>query len=235
MAKDTYYFSHDYNARNDPKIRKLISVQGVTGYGVYWAIIEDLYQNANALPSDYDLIAYDLRVDVNIVKSVINDFDLFIIDDNEFGSNAVEKRLIERNEKSISARKSAFKRWNKKEQDANALPSDCDSNALKEIKEKERKEKEIIIEDELTFGNFSATFEMAWKEWIEYKKSQHNFSYKTKKTEQIAINSLIKQFPNQETKAIRAIEFSIGNGYQGIFAPNENQQSSQPQKLMNFR
>ena len=103
------------------------------------------------------------------------------------------------------------------------------------LKGKERKEKEIIIEDELTFGNFSATFEMAWKEWIEYKKSQHNFSYKTKKTEQIAINSLIKQFPNQETKAIRAIEFSIGNGYQGIFAPNENQQSSQPQKLMNFR
>ncbi len=143
MAKDTYYFSHDYNARNDPKIRKLISVHGMIGYGIFWAIVEDLYQNANALPTDYDLIAFDMRTECDIVKSIVNDFELFIIDGNEFGSLAVERRLCERDEKSGKARESAFKRWNKNKNDANALPTHCEPNAIKERKGKEIKVNKI--------------------------------------------------------------------------------------------
>ena len=61
MSKETFYFSHDYNARNDIKIKRLIVAHGYEGYGIFWALIEDLYQNANALPLDFDCIAYDLR------------------------------------------------------------------------------------------------------------------------------------------------------------------------------
>ena len=32
--KDAYFFSHDCNARNDPKILALRSVYGAEGYGV---------------------------------------------------------------------------------------------------------------------------------------------------------------------------------------------------------
>ena len=139
MAKDTYYFSHDYNARNDPKIRKLISRHGITGYGIFWAIVEDLYQNANALPTDYELIAFDMRTECDIVKSIVNDFDLFVIEGNEFGSMAVERRLFERDKKSGKARESAFKRWNKNKHDANAMQTHSEPNAIKERKVKESK------------------------------------------------------------------------------------------------
>jgi hypothetical protein len=54
MADNSYYFSHDYNARSDPKIKKLLARHGVAGYGIYWAIIEDLYNNANALRTHSD-------------------------------------------------------------------------------------------------------------------------------------------------------------------------------------
>ncbi len=47
MKKETYYFSHDYNTRNDFKIKKMIMKLGYTAYGVYWALIEDLYNNDN--------------------------------------------------------------------------------------------------------------------------------------------------------------------------------------------
>jgi uncharacterized protein YdaU (DUF1376 family) len=134
--KDTYYFSHDYNARNDSKIKKLLSKHGFTGYGLFWAIIEDLYNNANALPTDYDSIAFDLRTDKKTIQDIITGFDLFVIDGDIFGSHSIEKRLEERNEKSAMARKSALKRWNK---DANALPTQSDSNAIKESKRKEKK------------------------------------------------------------------------------------------------
>ena len=137
--KDTFYFSHDYNARQDIKIKKLLVKHGMVGYGVFWSIVEDLYNNANALPTDYESIAYELRIDIQVVKSVINDFDLFVIDGKEFGSKSIENRLNERNEKSKKARKSALARWNKEKTDANALQPQSESNAIKESKGKESK------------------------------------------------------------------------------------------------
>lgn len=142
MEKDTYFFSHDYNARSDSKIKRLLLKHGMIGYGVYWSIVEDLYNNANVLPLQYDIIAFDIRCDETIIKSVINDFGLFEVDGDYFGSKSVERRLQERSEKSEKARASAKSRWEKRgQEDANALPSDEDRNAIKEKKGKELKEK----------------------------------------------------------------------------------------------
>lgn len=141
MRKDTFYFSHDYNARNDPKIKALIRKQGLYGYGLFWAIVEDLYNNANALPTDYESIAFDLRTDLETVKSIINDFDLFVIDGQTFGSLSIERRIEERNEKSSKARVSAEKRWEKhRQKNANAMQTHSKGNAIKESKEKDIKE-----------------------------------------------------------------------------------------------
>jgi len=141
MPKDTFYFSHDYNARNDEKIKRLIRKHGMQGYGLFWAIVEDLYNNANALRTDYDGIAYDLRSDYDTVASVINDFDLFVFKGDFFGSKSVQERLDQRNIKSESARKSASYRWD----NANALRTQSEGNAKKERKGKEIKGKEINI------------------------------------------------------------------------------------------
>ena len=142
--KDTFYFSHDYNARSDDKIKLLIRKHGMIGYGVFWAIVEDLYNNANALRLDCEGIAYDLHVDVKIVENIIFDFELFVIENNFFGSLSVERRLNERNEKSEKARKSALNRWNKTKDDANAMRTQCEGYAIKERKGKEIKERIYI-------------------------------------------------------------------------------------------
>ncbi len=120
MSKDTFYFSHDYNARNDEKIKFLIRKHGMLGYGVFWSIVEELYNNANALRTHYDSIAYDLRTDEILIKSIVEDFDLFVIDGDFFGSTSIERRLEDRNKKSVKARESAIKRWDKCERNANA-------------------------------------------------------------------------------------------------------------------
>lgn len=150
MAKDTYYFSHDYNVRTDNKIKRMLVKHNMVGYGIFWAIIEDLYNNANALQDDYESIAFDLRVDEKVVKSILNDFDLFEINDGIISSLSVQRRLDERDSKSTKARESALYRWNK---DANALQTNTErtekqseSNAIKERKEKERKEINIVFD-----------------------------------------------------------------------------------------
>jgi len=155
MAKDTFYFSHDYNSRNDEKIKSLIFKHGLRGYGIFWAIIEDLYNNANELQTNYERIAFELREDVIIVKSVIEDFELFVINDNYFGSNSVKKRLEDRALKSKKATDSVSKRWEKQRlkelEDTNVLPPNYDSNTIKESKGEEIKEKKE--EDSIVYIN----------------------------------------------------------------------------------
>ena len=148
MNKQSFYFSHDYNARADIKIKKVIINHGYEGYGIYWALIEDLYQNANPMPLDYDSISYDLRTSSDIIKSIINDFDLFVVEEDVFGSLSVQRRIDHRNEKSRKARQSAMKRWH---DDADALRDDPDRNPKKERKGKERKRKETYTKSEFDF------------------------------------------------------------------------------------
>ncbi len=157
MKKETFYFSHDYTAKSDEKIKNLIYEFGYEGYGIYWSLIEELYQNANALQTNYKRIAFDMRVDENTIKSIIENFDLFVVENGFFGSLSVQRRLDMRNDKSSKARESAQKRWSK---DANALPTQSEGNAIKESKVNENKIKRFIkptIEDiKKEFPNFNA-------------------------------------------------------------------------------
>ena len=203
--KDTYYFSHDYNSRQDEKIKRLIMKHGLLGYGIFWAIVEDLYNNSNALQMDYERIAFELRVDESVVKSIINDFKLFIFNEDTFGSLSVEKRLTQRNEKSNKARNSANKRWEKSNNDANALRTQSDSNAIKEIKGKEIKSKEIKIKEnkinikefvflsESELNKLNEEFATHEVEWMLNKLNDYKSSTGKKyKSDYAAINMWVK-------------------------------------------
>ena len=133
---ETFYFSHDYTARSDVKIKSLIRKHGFVGYGIYWALVEDLYINENSIPANVEDIAHDYRVEDEVIRSILNDFGLFVVTDGNLSSNSVQRRLDLRNEKSLKASLSAKKRWD----NANALPPQSDSNAIKESKIKESKE-----------------------------------------------------------------------------------------------
>ena len=79
MKKDAYYFSHDANARNDLKMVKLRRALGLEGYGIFWAIIEILRETEGYILEQITIsdISFELKVDPDKVKSVINDFGLF--------------------------------------------------------------------------------------------------------------------------------------------------------------
>ena len=146
MPKDTYYFSHDYNCRNDEKIKRLLRKHGMSGYGIFWSIVEDLYNNSNQLMLDYEGISYDLRSEIDTIKSIINDFDLFMIEDNMFGSKSIENRIQERSEKSSKARKSALSKWGNNSNQAKR------SERLAEARKKATHTKDEWEEMRLFFG-----------------------------------------------------------------------------------
>ena len=111
------YFRHDYNARNDIKLQSVITKHGAVGIGVYWIIVEMLYQNGGELPLD---IARNISVayftDFKVVESVINDFDLFENDGNVFWSVRI-RQSIDNTKKVSDARKAASRqRWSRKQE-----------------------------------------------------------------------------------------------------------------------
>lgn len=110
--KSTAYFSHDYNARNDRKLVKLKVKHKMAGVGVYWCLVEMLFEENGRLSlSDIDFIADEFRTDPEIVESVIKDFELFEFDEDCFWSNSVMSRLEIRAEKSKKASDSVTLRW----------------------------------------------------------------------------------------------------------------------------
>lgn len=222
--KETFYFSHDYNARSDENIKRLLRKWGMAGYGVFWSIVEDLYNNANALRMDCEGIAYELRVDLNMVESIINDFDLFVIDGDSFGSLSIQRRLDERNEKSIKARDSARKRWD----NANALRTQSNGNAIKEKKRKEKKVKNSIEDNSKTkpFEWIDENFIDVFILWMDYKKSRKE-SYKNEKSQEAFYNKLIKLSSGSPIKAKDIIEQSMANNWAGIFDLKTRQQKEE--------
>lgn len=171
--KDTFYFTHDYNARTDSRIKNLIRKHKMLGYGIYWAIIEDLYQNANALQTDFEGIAFDLHTNEEIIRSVVCDFDLFIINDGIFSSVSVQRRLELRNEKSNKARLSAMNRWNK---NANALQTHTDSTAINKSKVNESKVKKYNFHQSLIDYGFNSKLV---DEWLIVRKQKKGVNSET--------------------------------------------------------
>ena len=127
MKKDVYYFQHDYNARNDPKIIKLMMVHGVAGVGIFWCIVEQLYQNGGKLPMEQlESIAFALHTDCKCIASVVQDFGLFQNDGESFWSESINTRLNKSKEVTEARKKAANARW----KNANAMQVQCKSDAL---------------------------------------------------------------------------------------------------------
>jgi len=137
MPKDTFYFSHDYHARSDRKILRLRMKHGMVGVGIYWCVVEMLYEESGyLLHSDYERISFELQADVRVVTSVLRDFELFEYNDENFWSESVLNRLKKRADKSEKARASINERWEREREKkrTNELRTNYDINTIKESK-----------------------------------------------------------------------------------------------------
>ena len=95
MKKDAYYFSHDSNAKDDPKCVMLIEQLGLEGYGIYWVLIETLRDQKDfkyplsLLPA----IARRYNTTHEKIKAVVHNYGFFVATDDEF---FFSESLIER-------------------------------------------------------------------------------------------------------------------------------------------
>lgn len=153
MSKETFYFSHDYNARADRKLVNVIMKHGMSGIGIYWCLVEMLYEEGGYMPTEYDRISFELRINTDVIQSMINDFDLFKTDADKFWSDAVLERLQERCEKSEKARESINKRWEKHRNNTNVIRTNNKRNTIKERKEEKKTIYNVFYDSEILKSN----------------------------------------------------------------------------------
>ena len=150
--KDSFYFSHDGNARNDPKIVAMRAKYGCQGYGLYWIIVEMLREEKDyKLPLE-DFIYYAISRQSDVPPDEVKGFiesclvkpsNLFKKNKTHFWSDSLVSRMKIRENKSEQARKAAKKRWGKSGANADAERPLSDSNAIKKEIKKLKKESKV--------------------------------------------------------------------------------------------
>ena len=109
MSKDAYYFSHDANARNDPKVVTLRLNMGWEGYGLYWALLEICRDNntgENPFKLETKCLNQMVMMLLNIEKtkaltliSTLKVAGLFIEENGHFYSESFVNRMVLMEEK----------------------------------------------------------------------------------------------------------------------------------------
>lgn len=130
-TKDTFWFRHDSNAKDDPKCVLLIDQLGLEGYGIYWVLVEILREQPEytyplaLLPS----LARRYNTTAEKMKAVVCGYGLFEIRDEKiFFSESLLRRMEEYNllkaKRKAAGEKGNEARWAGRKQIANASQTD---------------------------------------------------------------------------------------------------------------
>ena len=142
----TDYFSHDVEASDDIKIQELQMDMGGQGYAIWWRLLELLWKNGGKMKYKPALLAYNLRwATAEEISQVVENYDLFTIQDGQFWNEAQLARRQEKDalceERKAAARTAASARWKDRaseEQAPKNTPADapvmrdvCDTDATR--------------------------------------------------------------------------------------------------------
>ena len=191
MKKDTSYFSHDYNASQDVKMLFLRSQLGMEGSGIFWFLIEYLASSGGRLPFKIvPVLAIQMQVTEVKVMAVIQSFELFVIDGDEFYSDRLNRHLEVRKtlsdkgkegvrireEKKLTSSNASIPQLSHPSSDALSLPLSHPSSPpsskeskVKEIKGKENKVIKMNADAEASHTHTQEDIEKfkSFSDWID--------------------------------------------------------------------
>lgn len=120
------YFQHDFYAMNDLRLRRLRRRKGLAGVGLWWCVVETLYQNDNVLHvADFDTIADENGIEVADVEDLASNYGLFAVGEDEEGpyiySLSIARRLEERANVTAKSQRAAKGRWKSDDRDSSVI------------------------------------------------------------------------------------------------------------------
>lgn len=93
----SFYFNHDENASSDIKLLALRSQLAMEGYGIYWFLIEQLSMAGGRMQLKMlPMLASMMQTTPDKALAVVNNYDLFVVDEEGFFSERLNKQLEKR-------------------------------------------------------------------------------------------------------------------------------------------
>ena len=131
-TENTFWFKHDYHARDDKKITRFLMKFGMEGYGIFMALLEDMAKESytNIKRSDIDILSHNYSTPINTLEAVINYLiELGIFIENEGKDLFFNKRMVDHKQnrlekalsKSLAGKKGAAIRWGKDVKNGTAI------------------------------------------------------------------------------------------------------------------
>lgn len=226
------WFSHDCNAKDDPKTILLIDELGLEGFGIFWVLIETLRAQKNyklqlkavdALARRYNTTSQKMRV-------VIESYDLFTIDgDQFFFSPSLLRRMHKWDEKRQLASENGKKgaQIKKEKQDAQVAeqldfsPQDSTKGGLSNPQAITQHNNVLDLDNNLI--NYNNTTEQELDEFFEYiiqnskKEIVTRSGYKAKLKELFTQNNpeFLRDFENWKQKISEGVEKELLNKLRG--------------------
>lgn len=218
MDKDAFYFPHFSGARFDRKILRVRKELGLEGYAIYFMVLEVLRDQVEMKypVSDIDLLADEFGTSEQKVRTVICNYALFQIENEQFFFSPklylyLEPYFKMKKQRQLAGKQSAAKRMlndrSTTVQQSKVKESKGNSSKEKKSKLKESKPKES---KELVFPFSSLEFKNVWDVLI----AESKWKRKSFAALQTSLEFLSK---HSEPEAIQIMKNSIAGGWQGLF------------------
>lgn len=195
ITKESYYFTHDYGARNDPKILELRAEYGLEGLGLYWCIAETLAEADDGYINPK--LLGGISVGFGISKSKLQehidfmiDVELLCEDENGYYSERMMKHKKIRRKFSDAGKKGAESRWGDGEANGGANGVAIATPMQRKGKERKGKEKKGNTNSVFDFRKALLDYgfhEELVDEWLTIRKNKRSVN------SEFAYNSFIAQ------------------------------------------
>lgn len=117
MKRDQY-IPHEVSMRNTTEVMHLIEKEGMTGYGIYWAVMEYLRTQDDYIGDFRNLKSLRRQLNIRLPKllNIINNYGLFICNDFTFYSPKLNELM-----KPLEDRRARIEAYKQKKRAANSL------------------------------------------------------------------------------------------------------------------
>lgn len=178
------YINHKISNRSEYVFRKLIERKGAAAYGVYWYILEELYESGGKmLFEEIESISKALCVREDFVASVIKSFSLFQYDSESFWSDEVIEQIEKRQKLKDKRKEAANKRWvpeKEKEVESSPIVKPTRVNKEQEMKSREREFYNVLVPFVKTYGR--EMIREFFDYWSEPNKSHSKMRFEQERT-----------------------------------------------------
>jgi len=221
------YYLHDSNSFNDEKVTELYIKFGYEGLGLFYTMLEKFAAQekpikTQVLKKQLDIgkrleKCWSFMEEIGLIQSLNGEtFNERIL--NFAGKYKIKNKINAERVSQWRENQAVTKNVTHNVQDCNA--DKVNKSKVKESKVKENKLKETKEETELVF--ISNDWQVLWEGWVEHKRNQFKDKYKTKQSEQIAINQLVELAGGELGTAQEIVKASVSNLWKGLFKLKTN-------------